>query len=333
MLSFLESFLTRKKPAAPATTTATPTTAPAAATKKADPMVTRFSSDEGADAVDAQDAGALDTDLLVKRLQVLFRDPKYQPPTPPSVALELLALSRSPDVDVDDAVALFNRDPLLAAKVLKAARSPLYGTANVPTLKDAVVRLGMRRLHHVVLEAALDMRVFRSATYGPWMERVRQHSIAVGHVAAHIAYLGSIDPDKAMVAGLVHDVGLAAAIGAVGEKSKDFADIDKDALAAALADVHGEVGLMVGDAWQLSAEVKAVVGHHHNVKRKGDPLLAVIVIAEALCDGQGKGIRVENHDLDPFTHDDLQWAMRVLDVDEQQLQRIDRELILLFDML
>ncbi len=303
-------------------------------------VVARFSSEEGdavndddEGAVDVDEAGALDTGLLVTRLQILFRDPRYQPPTPPSVALELLALSRRSDVDIGDAVALFARDPMLTAKVLKVARSPLYGAAKVPTLKDAVVRLGMRRLHHVVLEAALDLRVFRSATYGPWMERVRHHSIAVGHVAAHVAYLGSVDPDQALVAGLVHDVGLAAAIGAVGERVNDFKDVDKDALAAGLRDIHGEVGLVVAEAWQLSAEVKAVVGHHHEIKRRGDPLLAVIVVAEALCEGQGRGVAVDGHDLDPFQHDDLKWAMRVLDVSEHQLQRIDRELQPLFDML
>lgn len=333
MLSLrLPAFLSKKKQA--------PAPQPEQQKQKDDIVVTRFSSEEGdavndddEDAVDVDEAGALDTSLLVKRLQVLFKDPRYQPPTPPSVALELLALSRRTDVDVDDAVALFARDPMLTARVLRVARSPLYGSANVPTLKDAVVRLGMRRLHHVVLEAALELRVFRSAAYGAWMERVRQHSIAVGHVAAHIAYLGSVDPDQALVAGLVHDVGLAAVIGAVGERVNDFKDVDKDALAAALADVHGDVGLVVAEAWQLSGEVKAVVGHHHDIRRKGDALLAVVVVAEALCAGQGKGVDVDAFDLDPFGHDDLKWAMRCLDVDEHQLQRIERELQPLFDML
>lgn len=298
-------------------------------------VITRFSSQEGVpvEAVDASDVGAVDTGLLAVRLQQLFRDPRYQPPTPPSVAMELVALSRRSEVEVDDAVQLFARDPMLAAKVLKVARSPLYGARNIPTLKDAVVRLGMRRLHHIVLEAALEMRVFRSAAYGPWMEKVRRHSIAVGHVAGHIAYLGSVDPDQALVAGLVHDVGLAAAIGAVGDRAKDFADVDKEGLAAALKDVHAELGAVVAEAWQLAPEVRLVVGGHHEIKRRADPLLATVVVAEALCGGRGMDVDVDGHDLDPFADDDLAWAMRVLDVDQQQLQRIDRELADLFDML
>jgi hypothetical protein len=39
-------------------------------------------------------------DDLIPRLRGVFRSPAYQPPLLPNVALELLAISRNPDVQV-----------------------------------------------------------------------------------------------------------------------------------------------------------------------------------------------------------------------------------------
>jgi putative nucleotidyltransferase with HDIG domain len=244
--------------------------------------------------------------------------------------MELLVLARKSEVDVGAAAELFKRDPMLAARVLKVARSPLYGSAAVPTIRDAIVRLGTRRLSHVVLEAAMDMRVFRSTTWGAWMERVRRHSVAVGHIAGHIAHLGDVDADQALVAGLMHDVGTAAAIGAVGDKHHEFKDVDPTALGAAFDEIHTEIGTVVADAWHLSAEVKMVIANHHRTSGRRQPMLAVVVLAEAFAIDAGLGAGTE---LDPFHEEDLRWAKELLNIDDDALVKHRQELEPLMAML
>jgi putative nucleotidyltransferase with HDIG domain len=286
--------------------------------------------EDDVDIVDTKDLGVVDMSAVPQRLRTIFSDPKYQPPTPPTVAMELLVLARKSEVDVGAAAELFKRDPMLAARVLKVARSPLYGSAAVPTIRDAIVRLGTRRLSHVVLEAAMEMRVFRSTAWGAWMERIRRHSVAVGHIAGHIAHLGHVDVDQALVAGLMHDVGTAAAIGAVGDKHQEFKDVDPAALGAAFDEIHTEIGAVVGEAWHLSAEVKMVIANHHRTRGRRQPMLAVVVLAEALAIDAGLGAGTE---LDPFHEEDLRWAKELLNVDDDALVKLQQELEPLMAML
>lgn len=264
---------------------------------------------------------------LPQRIRALFYDPAYSPPSPPSVALELVALARHGELDIAEAVSLFQRDPLLMARVLRVARSPLYGAAKVPTIRDAVVRLGERKLVHVVLEAALEMKVFKSDVFGPWMERVRRHSVAVGHIAAHIAGVVGSDPDQALVAGLMHDIGTAAALGAIGNDAF-LKKIDPATIARALTRIHTDIGAVVADAWDLNTEVEAVVSGHHHVQKTHDPVLATVVLAEAFAHDGGFVA-----DGDDVVEDDVTWARECLNVSDERMTRIGRELAPLFAVL
>ena len=114
----------------------------------------------------------------------------------------------------------------------------------------------------------------------------------------------------------MHDIGLAAAIGAVGDRHRDFEDVNAEALAQALDVIHTEIGAAVAEAWQMSTEVKLVVAGHHHVQLKKSTLLAVVVVAEALALDAGFGVGA---DLDPFIDEDLVWAKKLLDLDDHKL--------------
>src|SRR3990172_6917404 len=97
--------------------------------------------------VDAQD--------LVARLRATFEAPDYKPPLLPPVALQLLALSQRPNAAVGEMADLLEKDPLLAARVLKLVRSPLYlSESPIRSIKQAIVRLGLSTMRDLVMEAA-----------------------------------------------------------------------------------------------------------------------------------------------------------------------------------
>ena len=68
-----------------------------------------------------------------------------------------LTLSWKPDVTAQEIVVVLSRDPMLASQLLKLSQSPLYRGAQVRSLHDAVVRLGLRRVSDLFCRAAMHI--------------------------------------------------------------------------------------------------------------------------------------------------------------------------------
>jgi hypothetical protein len=66
----------------------------------------------------------LDEEAMVETLLACLNAPDYQPPTLPSVAVDLMSLSQQPDVDLDDVVKLLERDSLIAGRILNTRVPP-----------------------------------------------------------------------------------------------------------------------------------------------------------------------------------------------------------------
>ena len=165
--------------------------------------------------IEGLDELAVDPQALGRRLMALWANPNYSPPMLPNVAPQVLELSQRTDVAFHEVVGVLGQDPMLSAKVVEKARSPLYGGGNIRTLDEALSRLGLRGLRNLLLELALELKVFRSGTFGAAMAKVREHSVAVAHLSHLLAPRLHVDPNEAFLAGLVHDVGLAAGVLAV----------------------------------------------------------------------------------------------------------------------
>src|SRR5262245_19686687 len=121
---------------------------------------------EGFVELDLDDDVLLDEAELTSRLAAVFESPGYRPPRLPDVAVSLLELSRRPEASIEEFAALLEQDALLAGEVMKLVRSPVYaGQAAVKTIQQALVRIGIKNLRDLVMQAALGMRVFRCDAY------------------------------------------------------------------------------------------------------------------------------------------------------------------------
>src|SRR6187551_3560053 len=80
---------------------------------------------------------------LVDQMLQTFAADDYQPPLLPGAALQLLNLARDPDVAMSKVIALLESEPLIVARVIRTAQSPVYSAgARIRTIEDAVLRLG-----------------------------------------------------------------------------------------------------------------------------------------------------------------------------------------------
>jgi len=99
------------------------------------------------------------------------------------------------------------------AKLVKAANSALYaGQEPVDTCASAIVRLGINATHKLVLSFALrELFYSRNCLMQKYMHQVWRHSAEVGALCFILArFTNKFDPEKAMLAGLLHDIGVVA---------------------------------------------------------------------------------------------------------------------------
>jgi len=223
-------------------------------------------------------------DTLTERLQGLFASPQYRPPVLPTVAIQIMELAQRPSVTFEEVVGVLEKDPLLAARVLSVSSSALYaGMTQVVSLKQAAVRLGLKTLRDLVLEAAMNLRVFRVPGYEEPMERLRRHSAVTAQLARVVCKRTAVDGEHAFLCGLLHDVGFAAGMLALVENQKPGDRLAYEDMAPAVAAYHEEATGLVGKLWKLHAPILDVVSSHHHLSPRSPPLVPVLILAEQLA--------------------------------------------------
>jgi HD-like signal output (HDOD) protein len=280
--------------------------------------------------------GGLDRFDVVAHLQRTFSAPSYKPPMLPQVAIELLQLSQQPDVKFEEVVALLQRDPVLATRVLSIAQSSAYAARSpILTLHQATVRLGLKTMRDVVLEAALTLKVFRVPGFEPAMERLARHSTATAHVMRAVCRRTRVETEFAFLCGLIHDVGFAASLLALGD-DPTWSRSTFEELAPVLDEVHEEASGVLARLWRLPEPLQRMVATHHEAAPQGKIELvnASLIVAEQLTWEAGAGLTPPPAEADPRSlatpeppHDgvDVNWtgvvdeARRCLGMDELAL--------------
>ncbi len=155
-----------------------------------------------------EEAGA--SPLTLHLYEDLLMD-KLTLPSLPDVAHRIQQAYHQDDSDADQLAHILMTDPAISAKLIKVANSPVYsGLAATETLQQAIVRLGLDTTYELVMAYAVN-ELFQAKT--PRVEqRMRElwsHSRKVAAISRVLAANSKLfDPEHAMLAGLVHDVGV-----------------------------------------------------------------------------------------------------------------------------
>lgn len=220
-----------------------------------------------------------------------FNDPDYSPPPLPGIALELMTLSNRDDASVDRIVRLLEQDEMLAGGVMRLIGSPVYAArTRIRSLREAVVRLGVRTVRDLVFEAALHQGVFRIPEYSQTIEQIRRHSTVTAYIARIVCRNAKVDAEHAFLCGLLHDIGFAGLLFAVShieaEHSPELLQLwpDIDAL-------HEQASRSITELWKLPLEIQELVGHHHHLHTgETSRVAAAISIADRLSERFGASV-------------------------------------------
>lgn len=228
-----------------------------------------------------------DNQLMVQIYQDLNADSLVLP-TLPQIAVRIGHAMQDPALDANKLAKLISADPAIAAKLLKAANSPRFG-GKVPinTLSNAVARLGLKTTHQLVLSFAVQ-ELFRTGS-GSLKQRMRElwrHSRRVAAIAHVLASKldRHFDPAVALLAGLLHDIGVVAILSYA--RANPALTQDEQQLDEAVRKLRASLGSAIVRRWHLPEELAGVAQEAENWQREsGRPAdyADLVIIAQLHC--------------------------------------------------
>lgn len=228
---------------------------------------------------------------LIGQMLETFAAEDYQPPLLPGAALQLLGLARDPDVATSRIIGLLESEPMILARVLRTAQSPLYsGSTRILTIEDAVLRLGTRTIALLFAEAATHAALFTSPMFQAPMLALRRHSTATAHIARKLAERIGQPGDRVFLCGLLHDIGVAACLlVAPALSAADGRPFTFEQLADPIHAVHEQAGDMLSSLWNLPGGLRWVFAHHHSfmLRTHASPMAALVCLSSWIATEAG----------------------------------------------
>lgn len=191
-------------------------------------------------------------------------------PSLPVAALEVLAASRQAQVDLHAMADTISRDPAMAARVVAASNAAAFGWGEVASLPRAVTLLGANRVLCVVLTFSLVSIRRRGEAHGFDHGAYWKRAIFAGIAARALAEMAGVDPDEALLAGLLQDFGclalseaLRARYGQIVREARGnhwrLYDLEQEQLGA----THVEVTVLLAERWHIPERLRlAAAGSH-----------------------------------------------------------------------
>jgi len=134
-------------------------------------------------------------------------------PTCLDAALLVRSALKDPLASIDQVVQAISVEPLICSKLLRLANSVSYNPSgeHISSLKSVVRRLGFDIVRTTSLAVAMDqmLKSKNLAAYDHIARQTWEHSLRVAAIARVLAsHLGRVQPDNAMLTGLVHNIGI-----------------------------------------------------------------------------------------------------------------------------
>ena len=193
-------------------------------------------------------------------------------PSLPTVAVEILRLTRDQDASVEDLARLIQQDPALTARMLKVVNSSMFGIPReVSSVKQAVNLLGLRAVKVMALSFSLVDTVRcndeSSFDYELYWRRSLSSAVAARQLAKATLPRWA---EEAFVAGLLADLGMIAAWRSAPELYEpvlhECAHSDEHPTAVerrAFGLTHANISCELLQAWGLPYTLGVAVAAHH----------------------------------------------------------------------
>ncbi|WAR43243.1 HDOD domain-containing protein [Methylomonas rapida] len=193
-------------------------------------------------------------------------------PTIPDVSVKIRRAINEPSANSSKIARVVQIDPSITARLIKISNSPLYrGRRKIESCPEAITRLGLKAAQDIITVFALKA-VFnaRSGLIRRKMQELWSHSSHVAAISAVLAHkTPGFDPDRAMLAGLIHDIGIVPIL-AYADRQPEILASPGD-LAETVRELRSEIGVQIIRKWDFPADFEDVVVHAENWYRDSGP--------------------------------------------------------------
>ncbi len=215
-------------------------------------------------------------------------------PSVPVIVQPLAGLLRQDydQINLDKVVELVSYDSTIAAQCLRMANSPLFGRRNSETVRGAVLALGVKRIEAIVLGCCLN-RIVPNDKWALDPLIFWRHCLGCALVSSRMAHLiGYPDPEKAYLAGLLHDLGILVNTVTCTDEYRRTMETARERRVCleecereCLGFTHCQSGAILAQQWKFSADVTAVIEFHHQAAKAAiaGPLVALVHLSDLLC--------------------------------------------------
>ncbi len=190
-------------------------------------------------------------------------------PKMPMAVQQVLKLFQDQEVDLGALIKTIEFDPGLTINILSVANSPYFGgLSNITTVRDAVVRLGARKIFQMVIAVGVVPYTKSEVKgYGLGSGELLRHSIAVALASQLLAKeLGVEPPPHTFTSGLLVNIGKVAMDSflevdaePILEKAHQELIPFEEAEEAVLGIHHAELGALLLEHWGLPEPIVTVV--------------------------------------------------------------------------
>lgn len=192
-------------------------------------------------------------------------------PTLPEVALRVRDVAEDIHSTIQDLSQIISQDAALSARIIKVTNSPLVRTSSpVTDLSTAISRLGINFTSNLAMGLAME-QMFQ-ATHDAIDQRMRQCWSRSMEIAASAQVLAKhftrLQPDQAMLAGLVHQIGILPIL-AYAEQNEGLIS-DSLTLNTVIDKLHPALGAYILKQWQFPPALVEVPRHYLNVQYQSE---------------------------------------------------------------
>ena len=220
---------------------------------------------------------------ILQMLEKKIKSNQLVLPSMPDIFLQVKKIVDDPSSNVGNISNVITRDPSLSARILKVANNAMYrGNDEITNLQLAVSRMGLQLVKTLVTSHAITQMFNQpKGVLKPFFSELQQHSSEVSANAYAIAKkYTNINPDDALLAGLVHNIGYLPMARCV----ESFPEVEENPnlLIEVMGAVHTKVGKMVLDSWSFPQHIIDASIHYIEQFRKGTAtidLTDIVIIA------------------------------------------------------
>ena len=191
-------------------------------------------------------------------------------PTIPDVSFKIRRAINDDKANNSKIARVVQIDPSITARLIQISNSPLYrGRRKIESCPEALTRLGLKAAQDII--TAFSMKaVFKakSPIIRKKMKDLWVHSSYVAAISAVLAHkTPGFDPDRAMLAGLIHDIGIVPIL-TYADKQPEILENPRD-LAETIKQLRSEIGVQIIRKWDFPDDFEDVINNAENWYREG----------------------------------------------------------------